>query len=46
MWSNDKPGLGVDVDETLAAKYPFGDYELMHQNFPPVRRVDGSPIRW
>lgn len=46
MWSNDKPGLGVEVDEALAAKFPFGEYELMHQNFPPVRRVDGSPIRW
>jgi mannonate dehydratase len=46
MWANDKPGLGVDLDEELAAKYPFGDYELMHQDFPPVRRLDGSPIRW
>ena len=46
MWANDKPGLGVDLDEELAAKYPFGDYELMHQDFPPVRRIDGSPIRW
>src|SRR6202163_3054286 len=23
LWSNDRPGLGIDLDEDLAAKYPF-----------------------
>ena len=22
MWSNGKPGLGIDIDEELAAKFP------------------------
>ena len=45
LWCNDKPGLGVDIDEELAAKYPFPEHEL-HGAFPAVRRIDGSVIRW
>jgi mannonate dehydratase len=45
LWCNDKPGLGVDVDEELAAKYPFPEHEL-NGAFPAVRRIDGSVIRW
>src|ERR671929_162912 len=26
LWSNDLPGLGIDIDETLAARYPFPDH--------------------
>ena len=46
LWANDKPGLGVDIDEELAAKYPFPEHELLTGAFPAVRRVDGSVIRW
>jgi mannonate dehydratase len=23
MYANDKPGLGIDIDEKLAAKFPY-----------------------
>jgi len=23
LWGNDRPGLGIDIDETQAAKYPI-----------------------
>lgn len=44
LWSNDRPGLGVDIDETLAAKYPFPDHPL-NGAWPPVRRLDGTVVR-
>jgi mannonate dehydratase len=44
LWSNDKPGLGIDVDETLAARYPFPDHPL-NGAWPPIRRLDGTVIR-
>jgi mannonate dehydratase len=44
MWSNDLPGLGVDIDEAEAAKYPFPD-EPLNGAWPPVRRPDGTVIR-
>jgi mannonate dehydratase len=45
LWDNGQPGLGIDLDEALAAKYPFPEHEL-NGAFPPVRRLDGSVIRW
>ncbi len=44
LWSNDKPGLGVDIDEELAAKYPYPEHPL-NGAWPPVRRLDGTVIR-
>ena len=44
LWSNEKPGLGVDVDEKLAAEYPFPEDELKG-GWLPLRRADGSVIR-
>lgn len=42
MYPNDRPGLGIDIDEALAAKYPCADsVELWTQK----RLADGSPIR-
>jgi len=44
MWSNEQPGFGVDIDEALAAKYPFPEHPL-NGSWPPVRRLDGTPVR-
>jgi mannonate dehydratase len=44
LWSNEQPGLGIDIDETLAAKYPFPEHEL-NGAWPPVRRIDGTVIK-
>lgn len=43
LWSNERPGLGIDLDETEAAKYPFPDHPL-NGAWPPVRRLDGTVI--
>ena len=44
LWANDRPGLGIDVDEKEAAKYPFPEHPL-NGAWPPVRRRDGTVIR-
>jgi len=44
LWSNERPGLGIDVDEDLAAHYPFPDHPL-NGGWPPIRRVDGTVVR-
>jgi mannonate dehydratase len=43
MWSNERPGLGIDLDETAAAKYPFPSHTL-NGAWPPVRLADGTVI--
>ncbi|MFX1536356.1 MAG: D-galactonate dehydratase family protein [Promethearchaeota archaeon] len=37
----DKPGLGVDIDEEMAKKYPYRKSYL-----PTSRRIDGSVTDW
>jgi mannonate dehydratase len=44
IWSNELPGLGVDLDEALAAKYPFPGHPY-NGGWPEVRRADGTVIR-
>jgi mannonate dehydratase len=41
VWVTDAPGLGTDVDEHEAAKYPYQRAYL-----PTVRRADGSVHDW
>ena len=43
-WGNEAPGIGIDVHEELAAKYPFPEHPL-NGAWPPVRRADGTVIR-
>ena len=43
MYANDLPGLGIDIDEELAAKYPVDDYRV--QEWTQTRLPDGSPAR-
>lgn len=44
LWANDLPGWGIDIDETLAARYPFPQ-EPGNGYWPEVRRLDGTVIR-
>jgi mannonate dehydratase len=42
LYPNDKPGLGIDIDEDLAAKYPVQD---TIERWTQTRWPDGSPAR-
>ena len=42
MYSNDKPGLGIDVDEKVAARFP---YTSPGRNRGTDRRLDGTIVR-
>jgi mannonate dehydratase len=44
LWPSDQPGLGIDIDERLAAKYPFPE-DTLGGSWPPVRRLDGTVTR-
>ena len=44
MWANDRPGLGIDIDEELAGRYPFPEHPL-NGAWPEIRRADGTVIR-
>jgi mannonate dehydratase len=45
MWPNEKPGLGVDIDEELAARYPPKDLSGATKRWGSTRRADGTVIR-
>jgi mannonate dehydratase len=42
MYANDKPGLGIDIDEKVAAKFP---YKSPGGNRGNDRRLDGTIVR-
>ena len=44
MWSNGKPGLGIDIDEELAAKFPHSEREFGGA-WNEIRRADGGIVR-
>jgi mannonate dehydratase len=41
-WANDQPGLGIDLDEKLAAKFPIKDDPPFDYNWGNLRRLDGT----
>ncbi len=41
-WANDKPGLGIDLDEKLAAKFPIKDDPPFDMQWGNLRRRDGA----
>lgn len=43
MYVNEAPGLGVDINESLASKYPLPDVQM--NNWTQVRKNDGTIIR-
>jgi mannonate dehydratase len=45
MWCNERPGLGIDLDETLAAKYPIRDDPPFDLQWGRLRGRDGTIIR-
>ena len=45
MWPNGKPGLGVDIDEKLAARFPVKDLSGATIRWGSTRRADGTVIR-
>ncbi len=42
LYPNDEPGLGIDLDERLAAKYPCQD---IVEEWTQTRLPDGTPVR-
>lgn len=45
MYAQEKPGLGIDIDEKLAAKFPFPDGPNFDYSWGTTRRKDGTVIR-
>jgi len=46
VWCNDKPGLGVDLNEKAAAKFPLtDDFSSSAQTWGNTRRADGTIVR-
>ena len=43
LYGNDAPGLGIDINETLAAKYPLKTSPHV-DDWTMVRRMDGSIV--
>jgi mannonate dehydratase len=44
-WANDKPGLGIDLDEQLAAKFPIKDDPPFDMPWGNYRRLDGTIVK-
>jgi mannonate dehydratase len=44
LWSNDQPGLGIDINEELAATYPFPEHAI-NGAWPDIRLRDGEIVR-
>ena len=44
LWASDGPGWGIDIDEALAAKFPFPEHPY-NGAWPAIRRADGGIVR-
>jgi mannonate dehydratase len=44
-WANDRPGLGIDLDEKLAAKFPINDAPAFDMHWGNLRRGDGTVVK-
>jgi mannonate dehydratase len=42
LFVNEAPGLGIDIDEEKAKKYPLPEFDY---NWTQVRKADGTPVR-
>ncbi|HVA01547.1 MAG TPA: enolase C-terminal domain-like protein [Terriglobia bacterium] len=45
LYGTNAPGLGIDLNESLAAKHPLVLPSVSDQSWTTVRRVDGSLVR-
>ena len=45
LYANEAPGLGIDIDEALAAKFPFPDSPTFDHRWGTTRNRDGTVIR-
>ena len=45
LWSNEQPGLGIDLDEKLAAKFPIKDDPSFDMRWGNLRRRDGTIVK-
>lgn len=45
MYAHEAPGLGIDIDEKLAAKFPVPDTPAFDFHWGTTRRRDGTVIR-
>jgi mannonate dehydratase len=48
LYANESPGWGIEVDEKLAAKYPFkndGPRGVLNGGWGVIRRLDGTVIK-
>ena len=49
LYANEAPGWGIEVDEKLAAKYPYGsergERQRLNGGWGEVRRRDGTIIK-
>jgi mannonate dehydratase len=44
-WANDRPGLGIDMDEKLAARFPITDDPPFDLQWGNLRRSDGTSTK-
>ena len=44
-WINDRPGLGIDLDEKLAARFPIRDDPSFDMHWGNLRRRDGTIVK-
>jgi mannonate dehydratase len=45
LWVSDRPGLGIDLDENLAAKFPIRDDPPFDMHWGNLRRRDGAATK-
>lgn len=45
MFAQEKPGLGIDIDEKVAAKFPYDTDKNFDYSWGTTRRRDGTVIR-
>jgi mannonate dehydratase len=45
LHANEAPGLGIDIDEALAAKFPISESPTFDHRWGTTRRRDGTVIR-